>query len=252
MVLETILDPVFWPILKLPPLFGLIAISFMISLLVTIIYKYATDQVLMKSLREEIKVHQKKMKELRSDPKKMMESQKRVMEANMQYMMKSLKPTLYTIVPIIIIFGWLSSHYSYYPLQSSQDFNITVNFKLGSSGNVELIAPEEFEIKSEKVQAVKEQNSWILSPKQNGKYTLEVKYQENGYPFNVLITNELKYEQVETKPKDSQIDKIIIGNKKVKPFGNLSIFGWQPGWLATYIIFSIIFSLGLKKAFKLH
>ena len=191
------------------------------------------------------------MKEMKNDPSKMMEAQKKVMEANMQYMMKSLKPTLYTIIPIIIIFAWLSSHYAYQPLIQNNDFNITAHFKPGSSGNVELIA-KEFEIKSERVQLVKDQNYWILNARNNGKYTIEIKHQESSYPFNVLITNELKYEQVENKLKDSPIDKIVIGNKKIMPFGSLNILGWHPGWLGTYIIFSIVFSLGLKKAFKLY
>ena len=41
-------------------------------------------------------------------------------------------------------------------------------------------------------------------------------------------------------------------NKKVKPLGNVSLFGWKPGWLGVYIIFSIIFSMVLRKLLKIH
>ncbi len=252
MVFETILDPLFWPVLKLPPVLGLLIISFAISLIVTIVYKYTTNQAIMKNLREDIKSHQKKMKELRADPKKMMESQKKAMEANMQYMKHSLRPTLFTLIPILIIFGWLNSHYAYQPLIPGQDFNVSVTFRPGTAGTVELNIPEGFQLTSEKVQQVKEQNSWTLNTAKEGKYTLEFKQADRYYQKDVLITTQPKYEQVKTVQKDGGIDKIILGNKEIKPFGALNVFGWMPGWLATYIISQIIFSLGLKKVFNLY
>ncbi len=250
MVFENILDQIFWPILKLPPVFGLILISFVISLIVTIVYKYTTDQTVMKSLREEMKEHQKKAKELRNDPKKVIESQKKAMEANMQYMMRSFKPTLFTIVPIIIIFGWLSSHYGYYPLEPNMDFNFTVSFESGSTGKVELIAPDEFEVKSEKVQDVKNENYWTLNTKKEGKYTLQIKYLDKYHTKDIIITTEeLKYTPVNSDVKDNHVKDLVLGNRE--RFSSLSFWVF-PGWVVVYIIFSMIFSFALRKAFKLH
>ena len=66
-----------------------------------------TNQELMKKLKEEMKDYQKQIKELRSNPARAMESEK-AMESNMKYMSHSFKPTLITIIPIFIIFGWMS------------------------------------------------------------------------------------------------------------------------------------------------
>ena len=41
----------------------------------------------------------------------MMELNKITMEKNMKYMMHSFKPTLYTLIPILIIFGWIRKAY---------------------------------------------------------------------------------------------------------------------------------------------
>jgi len=70
MVFETLLDPIFSPLLKLNPLVGIALISFLISAIITVIYKYVTDQNLMKRLKEEIKAFQKEMKELKDHPEK--------------------------------------------------------------------------------------------------------------------------------------------------------------------------------------
>lgn len=108
---ENLLNPVFAPLLKLPPLLGVLIVSIIITVLVTLIYKWTTDQNLMKQLKDEIKEFQNEMKTLKDDPKKAMEVQKKAMQTNMKYMMQSFKPMLITFIPIVFIFGWLRGHY---------------------------------------------------------------------------------------------------------------------------------------------
>lgn len=240
------------PLLSLPPLIGLLLISFLISLIATLVYKYTTDQVVMKSLRDDIKSQQNKMKEHKGDPKKMMEFQKKAMEANMQYMMKSLKPTLFTLIPLLLVFTWLGSHYAYEPLMPGAAFNVTVVFKPGVGNTVELIATESFEVKGDKIQNAVQQNTWILVPKQEGSYVLEFKYNDKTYQKGVLITKLQDYESVETKVDDNNIEKIVVGHRKATPLGSFHISSWYPGWLSVYIILSVVFSLGLKRVLKLY
>ena len=47
------------------------------------------------------------MNEIKSDTKKVMDLQKRSMEISMEQMKHTLKPTLITMLPILIIFSWL-------------------------------------------------------------------------------------------------------------------------------------------------
>lgn len=94
------------------PLGALIIISFILTALITIAYKYLTDQELMKSLKAELKELQQQMKEAKSDTQKLMQLQKQSMEKNMKYMMHSFKPTLFTLIPLLIIFNWLRVEYT--------------------------------------------------------------------------------------------------------------------------------------------
>lgn len=93
------------------PSFSLLIISFVLTLITTLIYKYTTDQPLMKSFKEENKKLQEEMKLLKNDPAKMMEKNKQLMEKNMQVMKQSFKPMLYTFVPFAIIFFGLRNIY---------------------------------------------------------------------------------------------------------------------------------------------
>ena len=112
MVLDGIFTALFGPILSLPNPFGLLLISTILTGLITLIYKYASDQAAMKALKEEIKAIQQDVKRLKDQPDKVLEKNKLAMEKNMKYMMHSMKPMLITFIPIIFVFGWLRTYYT--------------------------------------------------------------------------------------------------------------------------------------------
>ena len=109
--LNRFFDFIFGWLVALNPLFGLIVISLVLTLIITIAYKYLTDQKLMKELKDKLKDYQNQMKENKQDHQKVMEIQKQAMDANMKYMIQSFKPTIYTLLPLILIFNWLRTIY---------------------------------------------------------------------------------------------------------------------------------------------
>src|SRR3989344_3056735 len=101
------LNFVFGDLVILNPLIGLIVVSFILTLLITLAYKFLTKQHLMKEWKEELNSYQKQMKEHKHDHKKVIELQKPMMEVQMKYMMHSFRPLLFTFLPLILIFNWL-------------------------------------------------------------------------------------------------------------------------------------------------
>ncbi|MDI6737865.1 MAG: EMC3/TMCO1 family protein [Nanoarchaeota archaeon] len=106
-----ILDAITGPLFVLPEPFPILIISFVLTLATTLVYKYVTDQEVMKTLKEDMKAMQAEIKALKDKPEKMMAMQKDAMQKNMKYMMKSFKPMLITFIPIVFIFGWMKAHY---------------------------------------------------------------------------------------------------------------------------------------------
>jgi len=98
--------------MNLPDPLNLLVISFILTGAITLAYKYLTDQDKMKELKGEMKDTQKKMKEMKDQPDKMMSMQKDAMKKNMEYMKHSMRPTLFTFIPIVIVFSWLRGHYT--------------------------------------------------------------------------------------------------------------------------------------------
>ncbi len=245
------LTPVFKPLLALGPFWAVLIISLVISLIITIVYKLVTNQELMKKLKEEQKEYQKKVKSLKDNPQEMMKVQKEAMKKNMEYMKHSFKPTLITILPIILIFGWMSAHLSFEPIYPGETYSITAIFEKGISGQVELIPDENTELLSGAFQDINSETTWKLKSKE-GYHLLELKYDNQSYTKKVLITKELAYEEPFTLFQHSDLKQIQIDYNKLQPLGDFSLFGWRPGWLGLYIIFSLIFSISLRKILKIY
>ena len=86
---------------------NVIFISFLITLLITLSYKFLTNQSAMKDLKTRMKEFQKQMKESKGDMERYQQIQKEAMSTQMQYMKHSWKPMLYTFLPLILIFSWM-------------------------------------------------------------------------------------------------------------------------------------------------
>ena len=249
MVFENILNTIFAPLLKLPTLWAIIVLSLFVSILIIVITKYTTDQALMKKLKDDIKAYQKQIKELKSEPKKAMEMQKKSMELNMKYMMHSLKPTIITFIPIILIFGWMSSTFAYENIKPQQEFSISVFLEKNADGNIELIAPEGIRVVDDTVKKIENDKAvWTLKGAE-GEHIIEFVYNGENQQKAVLITNYNKYIEPTKKINGGEIKTIQID---YKPRKLLNLFGWKLGWLGTYIIFSIIFTMALRKVMKVY
>jgi len=259
-VFETILNPIFSPLLRLPFLLAIVIISFIISLLMILAYKKFTDQSLMKDLKEEIKELQKEMRKLRDKPQEMMAIQKRAMETNMKYMMHSFKPMIITFIPIIIIFGWLNSHMAYYPLVEDQSFDVLMEFKEGATGDVELVDVADIEALNGKTQTIKDGSTTFELKGLSGEYSLKFMLGEEVYEKDIIITKQGQdrvYKQPIKKFRNVNLSKLTINNKKILAFEGIPVLGTIPwvggfGWLGSYILFSLIFSLSLRKLLKVY
>ncbi|MBI5061647.1 MAG: DUF106 domain-containing protein [Candidatus Aenigmarchaeota archaeon] len=250
--LDSVFNPFLLPLINMSPFWGIVILSFFISIIVTLIYKYFTNQTEMKRLKEEQKQFQQKMKALRSNPEEMMKVQKEAMRVNMEYMKHSFKPMLITMLPILLIFGWMAGHLSYEPIYPGETYGISATFKEGVSGEAQLITGNGTILISPAVQNISNgKATWELQSTE-GEHNLTIKKGATEQFKKVLITEELKTEDALSVYQHSDIERIEVNYKKLQPLGELSLFGWHPGWVGLYIVFSLIFSLALRKVFNLY
>ena len=248
MSVESFMDPLLSPLLKLGYFWALFVLSFVITIIITLIYKYTTNQSLMKDLKDELKALQKEAKELRNQPEKAMEVQKKVMDTNSKYMMHSFKPMIFTFIPVILFFGWMNLHLAYYPIAPGEEFSVTMDFNDGVMGFVDIVPVEGItSINGLNQTIMAGKASWILKG-EAGEYSLVYNFNGATYYNDVLITNEKNYAVPLKQINKDGIKSITINNKPV--LFNFLVHNF--GWLGTYIIFSLILSSLLRKWLKVY
>lgn len=250
MALSSFLDPIFDPLLSLNPLLAVAILTFIISLIIVVIYKYTTNQKLMKELKDELKKHQDDMKKHKDNPDKMMEIQKSAMESNMKYMTHSFRATLFTFLPIIILFGWMGAHYAWQPIMPNQQFNILLGFDNTAVGNVTIDVPAGMSLIGPATVPTNTTVTYTLTGAANDysqNNSIRFEYNNKIFYKDVLITDKLVTASKDTLIKDSDLKVITLNYKKliILPYLN-----W--GWLGTYIILSLIFSMVLRKVLNVY
>lgn len=253
MVLEGFFDWAFGPLLKFHPLVLVIVVTVVMLILITLIQKFTSNQKEMKTLKEQQKAFQKEMKENKGNQEKLMEIQKRAMEVNMKYFRHSMKPMIFTFLPIILIFGWMNSVMMYDSVSPDQEFNFTAVFDKETAGEITLAGHEGLELLSDSNQSISRIGKetlaiWKLKGPE-GAYTLEAEYKGNSYTKSVSITDINTEKEYMKAVKGEGLKALRIDYPKLIV---LNLLGWKLGWLGTYIIISLILSGLIRKLFKVY
>ena len=109
---DSFFNSIFGGLVSSNPEWALVLVALVVTLFVTIIYKWMTDQELLKTLKEDMKALRKEMKDFSKDPEKMKHIQKALADKSIQQMKNTFKPTLVTLLPLLILFGWLRKVYT--------------------------------------------------------------------------------------------------------------------------------------------
>ena len=104
--IHTVLDPSAGALLKLNLVLGMLLVVFVITLITTLIQKYATDQKALKELKQEQKILQEEMKKYKDNPAKISELSKKQLEFIPKTFKLTSRSALFTGVPFILLFRW--------------------------------------------------------------------------------------------------------------------------------------------------
>jgi uncharacterized membrane protein (DUF106 family) len=248
------LDPVLSWSLALHPFVAILILSVLVTIISNLIYKYTTDQSEMKRLKTQIEEYRKKIKESRDNPKKMMKLNNEAMQFNMQYMTKSLKPMLFTFIPIILVISWMAANFTYAPIDANEPITIRTTILDGFSGSLVLTGETltTQEVTAQIVQGEDAQTAAFAVQAPEGTHEFTILYDGNAYNGNTgtLVIGEAP--KVQSFAGKGPIESINIEYPKIRPLGSFSLFGWFPGWLAVYIILSIALSISSRKLMKIY
>ena len=106
-----ILDPTAGFILDWNKTYGMLLVVAVISLVLTLVQKYGTDQATLRELKKEQKLLQEEMKKFKDQPEKILELNKKQMEMIPKTFDITMKPLIFTFVPFILFFRWFQEYF---------------------------------------------------------------------------------------------------------------------------------------------
>lgn len=109
---HSILDPILGKLLDYNVNIGMIVISALITLFITIIQKYTIDNETLAQLKKEQKIIAEDMKKLKDNPEKVMGLQKESLAKAGEIFTLSMKSFGYTAIPIILFFRWFADYFA--------------------------------------------------------------------------------------------------------------------------------------------
>ena len=116
---HAVLDPTIGSLLNWNLAWGMTILVFFIAAITTAVQKYATDQDALRELKKEQKELQQELKQYKDDPQKMMEMNKKNMSKNLEITGKimsiTMKGSVFTIIPFILLFRWFMDYFSAIP-----------------------------------------------------------------------------------------------------------------------------------------
>lgn len=246
MVLESFFNAVFGPLLKFHPFILTLVVSVIMTLIVTLIQRFTTNQKEMKLLKEQQTYFQKEMKENKGNPEKLVELQKQAMGVSMKYMRHSMRSTIFTILPVILIFGWMNSALSFDTIHPGNEFTITATFKDTALGEATLSNYEGMELVSNAT-ASTSLAKWTLKAEEPGTYPVEISYNDNVFAHEVIVSEQNVPKETIKSFKGQDLKALRIDYPKLVVLPIIKF-----GWLGTYIILSILLSSPIRKLIKVY
>jgi len=110
--IHAVLNPTAGRLLDWNVNWGMVVIAAAITLITTLLQKYTTDQETLRDIKKEQKILQAEMQKFKNHPEKLLELQKKQLEFIPKTMDITMRPLVYTVIPIILFFRWFGDYFA--------------------------------------------------------------------------------------------------------------------------------------------
>lgn len=233
-------------------------ISIGMALMSALVRHAVIDQAKFKEQKENIKQLQAKMKDAqkKKDTKGMQKHQKDMMAASMDQMRHGMKPMIFTMIPFLLVFGWLRGTYGDVGTLS----NVTIEDPLPAGVSFVGIEPQEGCRYIQPVNSVT-CNFDKLKAEAKGEYKITYTGEPPGNPGPPLA---VEYVQPNGTVEDGVAGQLRLmrtpysGSESghVLSYENTGsdkvggLFGFRLGWFGWYIICSMVSSILFNKLLR--
>jgi uncharacterized membrane protein (DUF106 family) len=260
-LLRPAFDFLLLPFRSLPPIVGLLVVSLVASIGMLLVFKATSNQKKLEAVKRQIHACLFEIRLLSDDVPAILRAQLEILRHNFNYLLLSLVPMLWMLVPLVLVIAQLQFHYGYRGLAPGQDFIVKVRLKEPTSTRpaASLEAPRGLTVATPAVWIPGERElAWRLRAQEWGDYELKLRLGDKEYLKTAQVSkevrrrsperlepgflNELLYPAEAPLPGESPIASIALGY----PEDSVSLLGWHVQWLVAFFILSVAFAFALR------
>jgi hypothetical protein len=252
--LVAVFDAALAPLLRLPPLAGLLVISLITAVVVVVVMRRVSDQARLRATRRRMQAALFEIRLHADDPVAVLRSFGDVLIQNAIYLRLNLVSLLWLIVPLSLMVAQLQAFYGYSGLRPGEPAVITLQSDREAA--VTLEAPGAIRIETEPVRLIGTATTvWRIVPVEAGSFVVTTRNGSSTVTKTIVVGDrparrspikvkgdlerQLLYPSEPLIPAESGIASIAVDY----PEGLVDLFGWPVHWLIVYGLFSLLAAL---------
>lgn len=252
--LVAVFDAALAPLLRLPPLAGLLIISLITAVAAVLVMRRVSDQQRLRATRRRMQAALFEIRLHADDPVAVLRSLRDVLIQNAIYLRLNLVSLLWLIVPLSLMVAQLQAFYGYSGLKRGEPALITLESDAGAA--ITLEAPREIRIETEPVRLIGSATTvWRIVPVEAGSFVVTTRHGNSTISKTIFVGDaparrspirmqgdlerQLLYPSEPLIPAESGITSIAVDY----PEGLVDLFGWPVHWLIVYGLFSLLAAL---------
>ena len=275
-LLRGLFDLLLSPFRTLPPIVGLALVSLVTAVGVLLVFRVTSNQERLAIVKRQIQACIFEIRLFNDDLIAVLRSQMDALRYNLTYLRLTAVPTLWIVVPILLVLAQLQFHYGYRGLEPGERSLVKVKLKSGwekipalamvepsRRPPVTLEVPSGLVVETPAVWIPSAQElDWRIRAEQWGDYEARIRIGSETYTKTVQVRpgirrrspirlesgflNQLLYPAEDPLPENGPIESITLGYRDE----TVSIFGWHLEWYIAFFGLSILFAFLLRKSLK--
>ncbi|MBD3385488.1 hypothetical protein GF407_11255 [candidate division KSB1 bacterium] len=262
-IFNSVSNPVFAALGALGPVWGLIVLSVFTGILMLIIFKWASNQSGIKTIKNRIKAHLLELRLYKDDANLSFSALGSIFLNNLKYLAFALKPMIILMIPMIFIIIQIAARYEYRPLQANESVIVSAWFdKNVDLRKVQLQTPKAIKIETPPLRLPSQQRIfWRLRALKAGDWEIQIQASGETVSKDLFVGKRISslashrvqksslltlvYTAEASLPSDAAIKEIAVDY----PNRDLVILGLHIHWLVLFFALSIVGGYALKGAF---
>lgn len=261
------LEWVFSPFKSRDPVWALMAVSLITSLVFLEVFRRTTHAAKLQEARNRMQAHLLEVRLFKDSPSIVLAALAGMLAGNLRYLRHSLKPTLLMLPPLLVLMIHLDGWFGHTPLRPGQAALVRVKLQEAAQQTLDSVSLEPsagltIETPSLRIPLEKE-ISWAVRPSQTGEYPLKVRG-PGGAAEKMIVVSEGGWERAAPRrvtagfwnqwtfpgeallPRDGPIEWIEVGY----PDRSLTMLGWEAHWLVIFFVLTCAFGFAGSKLLR--